>query len=273
MITTPLSRPRVLVCGSGDVASAVAHRLFAAGYLVLLAAEAQPTTHRRGMAFADAVFDGQAHLAGVTAMRVDDLSSVLAMMDAHAVLPVVVADWARCLPLVQPDVLVDARMQKRAVPEALRGVAPLTLGLGPNFHAGMNVDCAIETQWGDDLGHVIWQGPTQPLAGEPRAIGGHGRDRLVYAPVAGVFRTTYAIGDSVMVGEVVAHIGTVALAAPLVGVLRGLTHDGVPVGVGTKVIEVDPRGDAAGVWGIAERPGRIAAGVLAAIRRVVGGTA
>jgi xanthine dehydrogenase accessory factor len=125
----------------------------------------------------------------VTAHRIDDLTRVLPVLAAHAVLPIVVAEWARCLPLVQPDVLIDARMQKRAMPEALRGVAPLTIGLGPNFVAGMNVDCAIETQWGDDLGRVVWQGPTQPLAGEPRAIAGHGRDRLVYAPVAGIFRT------------------------------------------------------------------------------------
>jgi hypothetical protein len=32
------------------------------------------------------------------------------------------------------------------------------------------------------------------------------------------------------------------LSAPLGGVLRGLTHDDVPVTVGAKVIEVDPLG-------------------------------
>ncbi len=46
----------------------------------------------------------------------------------------------------------------------------------------------------------------------------------------------YAIGDRITVGEGVAHIGTVALTAPLAGVLRGLTHDGVPAAVGTKVM-------------------------------------
>jgi hypothetical protein len=41
----------------------------------------------------------------------------------------------------------------------------------------------------------------------------------------------------------------------------------VPVTVRTKVIEIDPRGAAAEVRGISERPRRIADGVLAAIRR------
>jgi len=40
----------------------------------------------------------------------------------------------------------------------------------------------------------------------------------------------------------------------------------VPVAVRTKVIEVDPRGRVSAVHGIAERPRRIANGVLAAIR-------
>jgi xanthine dehydrogenase accessory factor len=64
----------------------------------------------------------------------------------------------------------------------------------------------------------------------------------------------------------VAYVGATVLTAPLDGVLRGLTHDGVPVTVGTKVIEVDPRGPAAVVRGMSERPGTIAEGVLRAVQ-------
>jgi hypothetical protein len=73
--------------------------------------------------------------------------------------------------------IVDARMRKRAVPEAQRGLAPMTIGLGPNFVAGETVDLAIETMWGDQLGAIIETGATLPLAGEPRPIGGVGRGR------------------------------------------------------------------------------------------------
>ena len=66
-------------------------------------------------------------------------------------------------------------------------------------------------------------------------------------------------------------IGDEALPAPLDGILRGLVHDGVPVDVGAKVVEVDPRGDLEKVYGIGPRPARIAAGVLAAMRGVGGG--
>jgi xanthine dehydrogenase accessory factor len=137
--------------------------------------------------------------------------------------------------------------------------------LGPNFIAGETTDLAIETSWGDELGRVIKRGTTRPLAGEPHEVAGHGRDRYAYARSAGIFHTTFEVGDPVSAGQVIAQVDACPLLAPLNGVLRGLTHDSVPVAVGTKVIEVDPRGSTAIVSGIGERPGRIAGGVLQAI--------
>ena len=51
-------RPVVLVRGSGDVGSAVAHLLLRSGRGVLIHDVDRPAAPRRGMAFADAVFDG-----------------------------------------------------------------------------------------------------------------------------------------------------------------------------------------------------------------------
>jgi len=139
-----------------------------------------------------------------------------------------------------------------------------TLERGLNFT--LTTDLIVETSWGTDLGKVLNHGTTQPLAGEPRPLAGVARARYVYAPVAGVFRTALQIGSPVRAGAPVAYVGATVLTAPLDGVLRGLTHDRVPVTVGTKVIEVDPRGPAAVVRGIGERPGTIAAGVLRAVQ-------
>jgi len=131
--------------------------------------------------------------------------------------------------------------------------------------AGNTTDLVVETQWGESLGAVLTHGTARPLEGEPRAIAGHGRERFVYAPVAGTFETTRAVGDMVIQGEAVARIGAMELTAPLGGILRGLTRDGVPVAKGTKVVEIDPRGDEGVSEGIGERPARIAEGVRRAI--------
>ena len=83
-------------------------------------------------------------------------------------------------------------------------------------------------------------------------------------------RTGCAIGQSVAAGAIVARIDGTTLTAPLSGVLRGLTHDGVQVATGTTVIEIDPRGNPALVRGIGKRPARIADGVVQAIDAALG---
>ena len=253
----------MLIRGSGDVGSAVAHLLLRSGHDVVIHDVALPAAPRRGMAFADAIFDGSCELEGVRARRVDEAAALREAADGLVVLTTIAFESA--LGAIEPDVLVDARMRKRGQPEGQRGLAPLTIGLGPNFVAGQTTDLAVETQWGDELGAVVEHGPTRRLGGEPRDFDGHSRDRFIYAPVAGVLRTRAQIGQPVRAGETVAAIGDEPLRAPLDGILRGLVHDGVPVDAGAKVLEVDPRGDVSKVTGVGVRPARIAAGVLAAI--------
>jgi len=255
----------VLVRGSGDVGSAVAVVLHRAGYGVAICEVAAPSAPRRGMAFADAVFDGEASLDGVLARRVDDVAALAAAVAGREVVTVTTAPLADAIDALAPDVLVDARMRKRAVPERQLDLAPLTIGLGPNVVVGETSHLAIETQWGEHLGEALAAGATRALGGEPRSFDGHARDRFVYAPAAGVLRTDARIAQRVSAGEVVATIGDEPLLAPLDGILRGLTHDGVAVEAGTKVVEVDPRGDVSKVVGLGERPRRIGEGVLRAI--------
>jgi xanthine dehydrogenase accessory factor len=260
-------RASVLVRGVGDVGSAVAAVLSRAGYSVALHDEPAPATPRRGMAFTDAVFDGVAVLDGLAACRVENPAELRRMLIAGAPLPVAVWPFAEMLRAADWSALIDARMRKRAVPERQRGLAPLTIGLGPNFVAGETVDLAIETKWGERLGEIVEAGATLPLGGEPRPIGGIGRARFIYAPQAGRFKTAARIGDRVSEGDAVASIDALSLRAPIGGVLRGLTRSGVEVVVGTKVIEVDPRCDPAGAFGLGERPRRIAEGVLKALTK------
>ena len=230
--STPENMPRmsvtVLVRGSGDVGSAVAVVLLRAGIGVAIHEVAAPSAPRRGMAFADAVFDGAASLDGVVARRIDDVARARARRSRPGrSSPSRPPRSTTVLAALAPDVLVDARMRKRAVPEPQRHLAPLTIGLGPNVVAGETTHLAIETQWGEQLGAVLEAGATRALGGEPRSFDGHGRDRFVYAPVAGVLRTEARIAQRVAAGEVVATIGDEPLRAPLDGILRGLTHDGV----------------------------------------------
>jgi xanthine dehydrogenase accessory factor len=258
--------PIILVRGSADVGSATALILFRAGYTVVIHDAPAPSATRRKMSFADAIFDGAASLDGVRGQLCNDIAQLITRMQARELIPIITLELSRVLAALRPNVLVDARMKKHDQPEIQIALAQFTVGLGPNFVAGETVHAAVETGWGEELGRVLWHGATRPLEGEPQTIAGHARDRYVYSPAAGIFRTSLEVGDMVVAGQEVARVDAVPLHAPIGGVLRGLTHDGVPVAQRTKVIEVDPRGPEAQIRGIAERPRRIAEGVLRAVK-------
>ena len=256
---------KVLIRGSGDVASAVAHRLFSLGHRVLIQEVGQPVYTRRGMAFTDAVFEGKADLQGVLAKRPSTSPDVERMLVCGRAIPVFVGSLDDALGILHPDVLVDARMYKRKLPEAQRGLAPLTIGLGPNFIAGEHADLVIETAWGEQLGQVLHYGPSLPLAGEPRPIAGLTRERFVESPYAGVFSAPVAIGAWVSAGEQVALLNEQPILAPISGYVRGICHAGVHLEKGVRLLEIDPRSEGAHFSGLGERPQRIAAAVVSAL--------
>src|SRR5262245_16476136 len=107
----------VLIRGCGDVGSAAAHRLFAAGYRVVVHDDPRPAHTRRGMAFTDALFDHKAELAGVWAKHQASLEAIARMLDCGKAVAVATEDFDRVVGVVRPGVVVDARMRKRSIPE------------------------------------------------------------------------------------------------------------------------------------------------------------
>lgn len=255
----------ILVRGSGDIASAVGHVLFAAGHSVVLHDAASPAHTRRGMSFVDGLYEGCVELEGTLGKRARTADALPAMLRCRRAIALTNAPFEDVASRLAPDILVDARMRKREAPEVALGLAGWTVGLGPGFVAGRSVHAAVETQWGEQLGRVVSSGATAPLGGEPRALGGFARERFVYAPLAGRFHTGRAIGERVAANEPVGRIGEVEIRAPMAGWLRGLPHDGAEVLHGTKVVEIEPREGVVSWRGIGERPRRVALGVLAAI--------
>lgn len=155
-------------------------------------------------------------------------------------------------------------MRKRATPEDHRSLAAIVVGLGPGFTVGENCTLAIETAWGDELGHVVPAGATKALAGEPRQLGGSGRERFVYAIADGRWATRHGIGALVAAGEPVGELDSRPIYAPMPGTIRGLSHDGVRVTHGQKILEIDPR-EGSNAFGLGERPRAIARGVSTAL--------
>ena len=258
------ANPFAIVFGTAEIASAVAVRLCCAGYSVAMSHDPYPPAIRRGMSFHDALFGDAASIEGVHGERAEsaiEIASVVARRRSVAVSPLHLTDL---LAIRSPDVLVDARMQKHRITPDYRGLARVTVGLGPNFVVGANCDVAVETRPMKN-GVIVADGATDQADGLARPLGGVGRERFVYTERGGIWRTPVDIGMRVFKGFVVGHIDGTPVHAPIDGVLRGIARDATPMPAGVKLLEIDPRGRRASWTGIDERGRGIADATLAAI--------
>lgn len=257
-------RRLVVIRGGGDLASAVAHRLFREGRAVVIVEEPEPRAVRRWMAFAQAVFAGETTVEGVRAVRTEAGPALERLLESREAIPLVVDPTEEAVRTLGPTVLVDARMRKQERGDSSVAEAPLVIGLGPGFLAGREAHVVIETARGPELGRVITRGEALPYDGMPVDLGGFTRERYLYAPVSGVFRTPLDIGASVEAGQAMGAVAGVPLVARVGGTVRGILRDGVRVSAGQKLVDIDPREEAV-LAGISEKAQVIAEGVAAAI--------
>ena len=254
-----------IILGGNDIASAAAHRLFTAGYSVLILEAPQPLTVRRGMAYASAMYEGRVTLDGVTAEHAPTRERTLALLQSRSAIPVA-ANTARTLTELKPQVIVDARLRKKERSTSRVSDAPLVVGLGPGFTAGVEAHVVIETNRGPNLGRIITDGEADPYTGEPVEIAGHSKDRYLYAPRAGVFRTPLDLGAQVEAGQVVGRVEDASLVARVGGIIRGIVKDGLSVQAGTKLVDIDPGGDPTYLSELSQKAWIIADAVLSAIQ-------
>ena len=260
----PIRRLRVVLRGAGELASAVAWRLYRANIrrLVMLEIPA-PLAVRRSVCFCEALHQGWQTVEGVQAVKAADVSGIERAWDTGQI-PVLVDPEARLLPRLAPDVLVDATLAKRNLGTRL-GDARLVVGLGPGFSAGCDVHRVIETNRGHNLGRVIAAGAAEADTGIPATIAGYSRERVLRSPAAGVFSTPRRIGERVRSGEAVGAVAGAAVTVRLDGILRGLIRPGTPVTAGLKLGDVDPRGEESYCHTISDKARAVAGGVLEAI--------
>jgi hypothetical protein len=257
--------PVAVVLGTSEIASAAAVALVAVGHSVILSHDPFPPVMRRAMAFHDALFGDPAAVNGIEGERAEtaaELAAVLAKPDRVAVTPLHLTDL---IAMLSPKILIDARMQKYRVTPDFRGVAALTIGLGPQFAVGINCDIAIETRPSKN-GAIVRQGQTDAPDRIARSLGGAGVERFVYSDRDGRWHTPLEIGTRVFKGLVLGHHDGRAVRAPMDGVLRGLVRDSTAVPAGVKLLEIDPRGPQAQWTGSDERGRIIAEATVKAIR-------
>ena len=126
----------IIVRGGGDLATGTIHRLWSAGLRVLVLETTQPAAIRRQVALCEAVYEGEANVEGLRAVRIEALEQAQSVW-AQGAVPVLVDPEGACIARAKPEVVVDAILAKRNL-GTCRNMAPLTIALGPGFVAGQD---------------------------------------------------------------------------------------------------------------------------------------
>jgi len=271
---------RVLIRGAGELASGTAYHLYRQGFRRIAMLERRhPKAVRRPVCFSEAIHDGIQTVQGVTAMLARSLDDVEAIhrQGCIAVTPMQLEDMTREW---HPDVFIEAAMLRRNW-GLTRDIAPIVIALGPGFVAGKDCHAVVDTFRGPQVGAVLDDTGEHLIDAPPADIMGFTNERVLKAVRDGIFFTQKTIGDEVERGE---RLGTVvsvygvddfrrgvpvdsscSVTARIGGVIRGLLRDGVPVRVGDKIGDVDPRGRTDDLDHISDKTRRVAEGVHEAL--------
>jgi xanthine dehydrogenase accessory factor len=225
----PITPCLIIVRGGGDLGTGVIYRLHKSGFPVIALELAHPLVIRRRVA-----------------LVASELEPVVAELDQSV-----------CA-------VIDARIAKRNIDTNI-DQAPLVIGLGPGFTAGVDCHAVIETMRGHTLGRVIWQGAALPNSGTPGVIGGRGSERVLRAPADGVVTWQYEIGAAVEPDQLLGTVAGHPVLAPFSGVIRGLIAPGTAVQRGAKIGDVDARADRSACFTISDKALSIGGGVLEAL--------
>lgn len=115
----------IIVRGGGDLATGTIHRLWSAGLRVLVLETTRPAAIRRQVALCEAVYEGEATVEGLRAVRIEALEQAQSVW-AQGAVPVLVDPEGACIARAKPEVVVDAILAKRNL-GTRRDMAPLTI--------------------------------------------------------------------------------------------------------------------------------------------------
>lgn len=254
---------KILIRGAGDLASGIACRLHQCGFPLFMTDLPVPTAVRRTVAFSRAIYEGTATVEGSTARLCRTLAEGEAAA-ARGEIAVFADPEARVLRAWQPDAVVDAILAKRNLGTRLTD-APIVIGVGPGFTAGVDCHAVVETKRGHYLGRCLYEGSAIPNTGVPGDIGGYTTERILRAPCDGVFSPAVEIGTVVEAGAVCGTVDGVPMLSQIPGVVRGLLQEGVPVTRGMKSGDVDPRCRPEHCLTVSDKARAVGGGVLEAL--------
>lgn len=256
----------IIIRGGGDIGSGTAHRLFNAGFKIIIAEIEKPYVIRRMVSFANAVYSKIMRVESVTARLAETDANIETIIKNNEI-SVIIDSELQILKKIKPLAVIDATLAKKNI-GTLKVMADITIALGPGYCAGKDVDAVIETNRGHNLGRIIYNGFAEKNTGEPGNIAGYTNERVLHSTATGKIKNKFDICDLVKKGDIVSEINNVPVIAGVSGVIRGLIINEYDVFKGQKIGDIDPRNKIEYCYTISDKARTISGGVLEALLRL-----
>ena len=107
-MSRPYARNRVVIRGAGEMASGVIRHLSMAGFDVIALEQPAPTCIRRSVCYAEAVYEGEVSIEGVTSVLISSAEDAVSEVLNRRV-PLMIDPNAEQLPFLTPEIVVDGR--------------------------------------------------------------------------------------------------------------------------------------------------------------------
>jgi xanthine dehydrogenase accessory factor len=254
---------KVVIKGAGEMATGIACRLFMANLKQIVMTEiAKPLTVRRTVAFSEVIYEKEWMVEGVAAGLAASADEIVKIWKEGKIAVIIDPEW-KIIEEMKPDVVIDAIMAKRNI-GTKKNEAPLVIGAGPGFSAPQDVHAVVESNRGQNLGRVFYNGTAEPHTGIPGPVMGYTTERVLRTPHEGMVKHVKAIGDYVKKGETVMFVNDTPVQAPFDGLLRGLIRE-IHVETNEKIGDIDPKATKEYCYIITEKARAIGGGVLEAI--------
>lgn len=246
----------ILIRGAGALGSGAAYRLRKAGFPVVMTELANPLMLRGTVSYGACVFYHTVVVEGIMARHasVEQVPEFL----AQDIIPILLDGGHDTISSLQPATVIDARNIGTSGDTTIDD-APLVIGLGMGFSAGVNCHAVVGTQRGHDLGRVLWQGNIESN------ISSRDSEYTVHSPAEGIMMQVAMIGEWVKAGDAITKVGDVPVLAPIDGVLCGLLDNDIQVTTGDKVGIIDPTIRREHCFTISDRFLAIGGGVVEAV--------
>ena len=132
----------VVVRGGGDIATGTIYKLARCGFHILVLEIEHPSAIRRNVAYSEAVYDGHKEVEGIECVLIHSLDELESVFKLNKIAMMVDPEGSS-VDILKPEIVIDAILAKKNMGTS-RNMAPITIGLGPGFNAGKDVDIVID---------------------------------------------------------------------------------------------------------------------------------